>query len=142
MNNQDLNLVMKEYPLISGFIGLVFLIIGIVFVPSMLNGLDPIVVLLVLATILIGLGLLSISSVLTITADRVTQVLTLDSRSLVKKHKREIPFSQIAAIELEMHSTRAGSTSGDNQPTYRIVVVMKDGQSVPFRSTYTSGSFR
>lgn len=56
-------------------------------------------------------------------------MLTFSHRSLFRGSEKEVSFGEIAAIQLEMNNSRSNrSRSG---PTYRIVAVRKDGQSIP-----------
>jgi hypothetical protein len=88
---------------------------------------------------LIGLVIFLLSTTLTITADRTERKLILHYRSLLKENTREILFSQIESIELEMNRHRSHSRRSSG-PTYRIVVVLKDGTVVPFHQYFSSGS--
>ena len=86
----------------------------------------------------IGLFFILFGSIVTISADRVTQMLTVSFRWLLRGSKKEIPFAEIAAIQLEMNTS--GSRRSRGGPTYRIVVVRKDGQIVPSYSYFSSRS--
>jgi hypothetical protein len=87
--------------------------------------------------LLVGLALLVLPSVLTVTADRDVQRLTLHRRSLWKESTQEIPFAEIEAIQMEINQNRSSSSSG---PAYRIVVIRKDGEEIPFSRVYSSGT--
>jgi hypothetical protein len=78
---------------------------------------------------LFGLGsllLFSLPSVLTIRADRARGVLTLTYRSLLRKTVKEISLPQIASIDIEVFS-------GQQSPSYRVVITQRDGQVTPLR---------
>ena len=89
----------------------------------------------------VGLFLLLIllSPTVTITADRIKRTLTIQRSRLVSRKSREIPVSEIAAIQVE--STRSSSSTGRGSSTvYRVVVVTKGNETIPFTATYSSGS--
>lgn len=140
MDTQNTRLVLRDLPIIGWIFGVAFLVIAAtnLLIGSMAAGTAVLVIRGVLA--LVGLVIILLSSVLTVTADRSMQTLTIRHRSLLKESSREILFSQIEAIEMEMSHNRNRSSSRSSGPTYRIVVVLKDGEVVPFRSYYSNGS--
>ncbi len=81
----------------------------------------------------VGVGFLLFSSVLTITADRVTRTLKLDCRSAFRHTLTQVPFDQIDGINVER---RVAPKRGF---TYRLTLLRKDGQVIPFRSSSSSG---
>jgi hypothetical protein len=85
---------------------------------------------------LIGLGFLLFTSALKITADRITRMLALDYRSVLRHTQNQISFDNIAGINVErsLSSGRRGS-----QYTYRLAVLLKDEQVIPMRSFSSSG---
>jgi hypothetical protein len=78
-------------------------------------------------------GFLLFSSVLTITADRMTRTLKLDYRSALRHTLKQVPFDEIAGINVERR------VSGKVGFTYRLTLLRKDGQVIPFRSSSSSG---
>jgi hypothetical protein len=108
--------------------------LGAPYLPSIFGDLSTTDSIIDLLEVSFGLFLLLRSTTLTVTADRTSSMLTLAYRSLVMRSKKEIPFSQVARIELELSGTRG------RQPSYRIVVVCKDGQILPFHAYYSSGT--
>ena len=76
---------------------------------------------------------------MTVVADKNNQKLIVSNRSVIKSARQEVAFSEIDAIQFETNSIR--QSSGRNHgPTYRIVVICKDGKTVPFHSYYSSGT--
>ncbi len=90
----------------------------------------------------VGLILVLTATILTVGADRTSGMLTLKYRNLLfLGSKKEIPLSEIAAVQVEMsRGNTSSSHGGSSGPSYRIVVVRKDGQVVPFRSYYSGGA--
>ncbi len=78
-----------------------------------------------------------LTTVVTVTADRQTGMLTIRNTGILIHRRREIPIAEIAAIELE-HSYSSGSYR-HSAPTYRIVVFTKGNEKIPLRASYTSG---
>jgi hypothetical protein len=133
MNEQSSTLTLHEYPL--GFwIAAGILAAGGVFL--YLSTSEQQVMAAIMASI--GLILLLAPTTLTVTADRLSQVLTLRYRGLLRKSKKAIPIQEIEAIRVDVSQSSGGSDSSG--PSYRIVVVQRDGQVIPFRSYYSSGA--
>jgi hypothetical protein len=127
MNSSDSRLVLRDIPILNFSLGLVFAVFGGYVVYQ--GG--PVIMLLFLA---IGLAFLLFSSVLTITADRITRTLKLDYRAALRHSRKEFSFDEIAGISIQ--SVR-GSKGGN---TFRVVLKGKDGQLIPFRSSSSTGS--
>jgi hypothetical protein len=72
---------------------------------------------------------------LTIIADRSTRTLRLDYRYLLFRGARVIPFDDIANIRIQ---TSQSTSDGHTSTSYRIVATLKDGKTVPFRTSYGS----
>ena len=89
-----------------------------------------------------GLILLLTATVLTVTADKNLGLLTLRYRNLLFiGSKKEIPLSEIAVVQVQMSRSRSSrSEGGSSAPSYRIAIVRKDGQIIPFRSYYSGGA--
>lgn len=87
------------------------------------------------AFIAAGVGLLLLSSDLTITADRSTRVLRLQYRYFLFQTTREIPFDDIEDFKV-IRSSR--TSHGHSSTGYRLVVVLKSGGTVSFR-IYSAG---
>src|SRR5258706_1504946 len=132
MNTNDSQLVIRDSPISLWIFGLIFAGVGAFFFFQV--GKDAAFTLIFVA---IGLGVLLFSSTLTITADRITRTLTLEYRSLLRHAIKQIPFDEVASINvLRSVSHNKGHTSY----TYRVVLTRKDGQVIPFRSYASSGS--
>ena len=127
-------MVIREYPWVGWVIGTILLVLAAPDLPGLFSRLGKTDSMLDLLLVAIGLFLLLWGSTLTVTADSASYLLTLAYRSPLKASKNEIPFSQVARIELETSGT-AG-----RQPTYRIVIVCKDGQDIPYHSYYSAGA--
>lgn len=86
-----------------------------------------------------GLGLLIFLwiSDLAIIASRPEQTLRLEYRSVMKTSVKEIPFAEISIIDVEQIKRRRRRRT---YTFYRIVVTLKDGKVIPFRSYYSSVS--
>ena len=126
MNRNDDQLIIRDIPILPFIVGLVFAGVGVF---GFLQGEQP--VLLLFAAI--GLAFLLFTSVLTITADRITRTLKLEHRSALRHSIRCFSFDEILGIGVERIRSQKGST-------YRVVLKRKDGQVIPFRSSSSSGS--
>lgn len=128
MQSGDSELVIRDYPIVPWFLGVVFAGMGFLILgargPWAFGG--------VFAAV--GLGLLLFSRVAVARADGTTRMLTLDSRSAVRSTRTQIPFDEIDGINVERRVS--GGKSGY---TYRITVLRKDGQIIPFRPSTSSG---
>lgn len=127
MNDSDVRLVLRDIPILNFLLGFVFA--GVGGCGFYLGG--PVIMLLFLA---IGLAFLLFSSVLTITADRVTRSLTLKYRSVLLSSQKQYFFDEIVGIGVE---AVRGSKGGTN---YRVVLKRTDGQLIPLRSSSSTGS--
>lgn len=132
MQSQD-SLKLNDIPFGSWLIGFISLGIGIYFFSF--SGLT-------INTLLfggVGLLFLLLSRGLTVTADRNTRILQLHYWSLYFwRTIKEIPFDEIQTIRV--NSVRSG-TGNRRTRSFRVEVVRKDGNIVPFRTAYSSGSF-
>ncbi len=125
-------LKIHDRPIALWIVGLVFLSAGIFILVETAGG--QLLFSLIFGGV--GLALLLLSNSLTITADRRGRMLKLDYRSLVNHSAKQIPFDNIARIELQRS---ASYSRGGTSYTYRVAAVLKDGSMVPFRSSYSSG---
>jgi hypothetical protein len=139
MNTQNSRLVFRDYPLFNWVVGVFFLALGASYIPYLLKGTSAASTIITIVELGIGLFLILTGSIVAVKADRTTQVLTIGSRSILSGSNKEILFANIDAVQLEMSSTRSRS-SRRSDPTYRIVVICKDGQTIPFHSYYSSGT--
>jgi hypothetical protein len=130
MNRSDSQLILRDIPIFLWVFGLIFAAVGaLIFFDS---GRQPVIAAIFVA---IGLGALLFTSLLTITADRITRTLTLEYRSALLHTLKQVPFDEIAGFNLE-HSARG------NRSTYRVALLQKDGRVVPLRSYYSTGCRR
>ncbi|HYK91905.1 MAG TPA: hypothetical protein VE398_24275 [Acidobacteriota bacterium] len=126
MDRNDSKLVLRDLPILMWFLGLVFAGVGGL---GFFQGGPPIL----LAFSAIGLAFLLFTSVLTITAVRVTRTLTLEYRSALLHRLKQISFDEIVGIGVERISSPKGFT-------YRVALKRKDGQVIPLRSSSSTGS--
>jgi hypothetical protein len=128
MQQNDSQLVIRDVPILQWVFGILFAGVGALVIdqegPPVFGG--------VFAAI--GVGFLLFSSVLTITADRMTRTLKLDYRSALRHTLKQAPFDEIAGINVERRIS-----GGRGGFTYRLTFLRKDGQVVPFRSFSSSG---
>ncbi len=88
---------------------------------------------------LIGLAILLLPRGVTITANRNTRILRLESWSLyLIGSVNEIRFDEIAEIRLS--SRKTGNKRGRTTFAYRIEVVKRNETIIPFRTAFSSGS--
>jgi len=127
MNSSDSRLVLRDIPILNFFFGLVFAAFG----GYVIYQSGPVIMLLFLA---IGLAFLLFSSVLTITADRITRTLKLEYRAALRHSRKEFSFDEIAGISIQIVRGSRGSKN------FRVVLKGKDGQLIPFRSSSSTGS--
>jgi hypothetical protein len=132
MKINDSQFVHRDIPIFLWIFGLIFAGVGILILLE--GGRAPAMGLLFTA---IGLGFLLFTSLLTITADRVTRTLRLEYRSALRHAVKEISFDDIAGINIERSSSHG---SGRTRTTYGVVLKKKDGQMIRFRSFSSSGS--
>jgi hypothetical protein len=130
MNGQGSALVLRDVPVFLWIFGLIFAGVGLLII---MEG-GPAIFALIMTVV--GLGILLFTSVLTITADQTTRMLTLESRSVLRHKLIEAPFDDIIGINVER---RVSSGRGGSSHTYRLTLLRKDGHVEPFRSYSSSG---
>ena len=135
MDNHSDPLTLREYPIFEWIFGLAALAFGAFTLRS-----DPAQVILPIIASGVCLLFFSLSAILVVKADRTEGTLTIQRISLLRRYKREIPISSIQAIQLESTSSYS-SSSHQRTTTYRIVVITKDQEVIPFRNSYSSGSW-
>ncbi len=140
MPDQNSTLTFRVYPWVAWFIGAVFLVVSATLLPALLLGASTLGVLIILAVLAAGLLFLLLAGVLTVTADRGRQMLALAHWSPLRRKTVEIPFAEIAAVQVEAGRSYVGYRGAGSGPAYRLVAIKKDGQSVPFTTAFTSGS--
>lgn len=135
MDNPSDQLTIREYPVFEWFFGLAALAFGTFTLRA-----DPTQYFVPIAAAGVCLLFFVLSTILIVKADRNAGTLTIQRISLLRRFKREIPVSDLIAIQLE--STRSYSSSSHSRSTtYRIVAITKDQQVIPFRPSYSSGSW-
>jgi len=127
MQQNDSQQVIRDVPIFQWVLGILFAGVGTLVInqggPPVFGGIFA----------AIGVGFLLFSSILTITADRMARTLKLDYRSALRHTLKQVPFDEIAGINVERSS---GSKGGF---TYRLTLMRKDGQVIPFQSYSSSG---
>ena len=81
-----------------------------------------------------GLVMLLLYPNLTIVADRPTRTLRLEYRYLLFRRTKRLDFDDIAAIRAEYSHHTDGD--GHSSSGYRLVAVLIDGRTVPFRTSF------
>ncbi len=132
MDQSDSKLVLHDVPIFLWIFGLIFTVIGALILYE--NGRAPVMGLILGV---IGLAFLLFTSVLTITADRITRTLKLEYRSALRHNLKQMSFEEIAGIKVERSISHGKGGSGY---TYKVVAKLKDNRLVPFRSFSSSGS--
>lgn len=128
MQQNDPQLVIRDVPILQYVFGIVFAGVGTL----VINQGGPLVFGGIFAAV--GAGFLLMNSVLTITADRMTRTLKLDYRSALRHTLKQVPFEEIVGINVERRAS-----GGKTGFTYRLTLLQKDGQVIPFRSVSSSG---
>ena len=127
-------LKIRDFPIVMWFLGLIFPGVGMILLFMLPGGNFSF---LPLIFVVVGLPFLLFSSILTIFADRNSRVLTLKYSSLLRRNSREISFDDIASVDVQ---SSISNDDGSTSYTYRVAVFLKDGNVVPLRSYYSSGS--
>jgi hypothetical protein len=126
MDTQNNMLTIREYPLGEWGFGLLMLLVA-GFTAVGASGDWSITLIAGVAGVLFIL----LGTILVVQADRVNGMLTIRRTALLRKrYVREIPITDIAALQLE---------ASQGSSTYRIVVVTKENETIPFRTVYSSG---
>jgi hypothetical protein len=86
------------------------------------------------AFVIFGVLATLFSSTLTATTDKSTRTLQLRHNYLLFRRTKNIPFDDIADIQAQQ--SRGETSQGTSANVYRIVVVLKDGTVIPFRSYF------
>jgi hypothetical protein len=133
MDNQIPELTLRKFPIGNYVIGIIFLALAAIDHSWSVGSFNFILFMLEIA---IGLFLILSGSILTIHADRASQMLMVSFRSLFHGSIQKIPIAEIAAIQLEISTSGRNRSSGG--PTYQIVAVRKDGQRVHFFLYFSS----
>ena len=129
MDDQNSRLNFRQYPIANWIIAIIFLALAVPHLTDLSLGPGSFNFILLILEVAIGLFLIFTGSIMIISADRITQILTFSYRSPLRGSKKEVSFAEIAGIQLERNISRGSSRR--TGPTYRVVAVRKDGQSVP-----------
>jgi hypothetical protein len=132
METKNDRLTIRDYPFLLWLIGLLalgFAVMAFIQKPTQLIGpvIGGFIFLMVFLT----------SSVMTVTADRTTSLLTVKHSSPLRCKVIEVPISDITAVELERSTS---TTSGNYSSSYRIAFTTRDNQTIPLHSYYSNGS--
>jgi len=127
MAEDNTTLTLRENPIVFWIIGSILVISGIIFFI-----INPKSHFLATVDLTLGLVFFLFPKSLTIRADRISGVITLQHRGLLWGSKKEIHLNDITGIQVE-------ESQDSDSTTYRIVVVCKDNQVIPFHSYYSSG---
>ena len=84
----------------------------------------------------VGLGMLLLGSVDTITLDKHRNRFSLRRRYLWRTTFQEYPLDEVTGFELEK------SQSSDSGRTYRIIAVLAEGKTIPLTTAFTTGHER
>ncbi len=120
-----------EAPTASWVIGGVFLLGAVIF--GIRQGIQSSNLIIVAVLALIGIAAFLFGSTVDITANPETRRVILKKKSLVKKSTREIPYEDISDIRV------ATDYDDEGDETYRVEIVLRDGNIVPIRPYYSSG---
>jgi hypothetical protein len=127
MQQNDSQLVIRDLPIFQWAFGILFAGVGTLVIhqggPPVFGGIFTAV----------GVGFLACSSVLTITANRMTRTLKLDYRGALRHTWKQVLFDEIAGINVER------GASPKRGFAYRLTLLRKDGQVIPLRSSSSSG---
>jgi hypothetical protein len=123
----DSRLVIRDLPIFEWVFGILFSGVGALVI---IEGVSPVFGGIFAA---IGVGFLLFSSVMTITANRMTRMLKLEYRSALRHTLKQVPFDEISGINVERRaSPRRGFT-------YCLTLLRKDGQAIPLQPSSSSG---
>lgn len=98
MRHNNSQLVIRDAPMLQWVLGILFASVGML---VLLDKGQPVFGGVFAA---VGAGFLLFSSVLTITADRMTRTLRLDYRSALRHTLKQVPFDEIAGINVERNA--------------------------------------
>lgn len=132
MNHNYQKLVLRDFPIALWLFGLAsggYAIYAYITMPK------QIIAIAVSAAISALIFLLT--TVMTLTVDRARGTLTIRHTGLLIRKTKEIPITNIAAIEIE-RSSSLDNTTHRSLPTYRIVVITKGNEKIPLHAYYSS----
>ena len=106
MDNQNPKLTFREFPISNWILGIIFLGLAATNLTGQTLTAGSTDFIFLVLEVAAGLFLILSGTILTINADRITRILTVRFRASLRGSKKEIPFSDIAAIQLEMNPER------------------------------------
>ncbi len=125
------SITIKEFPIAFWVLGAVFAVGGAYVIVG-----SPEALIFGALGIVLGFVFLALAPITTITADRLAGQLSLHYRSLLRGTSKQIPLSQITAVEIDRSTSRS---RGRRSTTYRIEFVTANGERTPLHSYYSSG---
>ena len=128
MDTQSRQLTIREYPSHFMVIGAILLIAGVLLYIFMKENKEGAIFAGVLGLLVI---LFSLASILTITVDKDSGLLSI--KSIWKRKGIVIPLNKLRDIQVESSESDNGGT------TYRLIAIKTNGDVIPFRSWYTNG---
>lgn len=129
MDTQSRQLTVHEYPSHFMVIGAILLIAGVLLYIFMQEDKDGAIFARILGVLGLLVILLSLASILTITIDKDSGIMSI--KSIWKREAIVIPLNELRDIQVE--SSESGSE------TSRLIAVKTNGDVIPFRSWYTNG---
>jgi hypothetical protein len=138
MDNQDSTLTFREFPLSNWILGILFL--GLAATNLYGQGLSVGSTDFIFMVIEIAAGAFLILSgwIIIIHADRLTQTLSVRTLAVFNSSYKEVLFSDIEAIQLELNP--ASNRSQRSGLTYRIAIIRKSGEHVPASFFFNNGN--
>ncbi len=128
MTEDQNTLTMREYPIVLWIIGGIMILSG-----AVIFFINPQSRIIGAVDLLLGLVFLLLPKALTVTADKVSQMVTLSYRGILWNNTKEIPLRDVTGVQLQSSHDSEGST------TFRIALLGRDNKVIPFHSYYSSG---
>jgi hypothetical protein len=88
---------------------------------------------------LIGLLLVLFVPIITVSIDRARGLLVIQNTGIFRRKRRELLASGVARVKVER---KVRADSDGISTTYRVVVMMQDGEEIPLRQSSSSGYLR
>lgn len=138
MDDQNSTLTFREFPFSNWILGIVFLGLAATNLSDQPLTVGSTGFIFLLIESVAGLLLLASGWVVIVHADRISQTMTVRTLALLHGSTKEIPFADIAAIQMELNP--AASSHQRSSMTYRIAAVRKSGEHVPMSSFFNRGN--
>ncbi|MEJ2758264.1 MAG: hypothetical protein P8046_07255 [Anaerolineales bacterium] len=124
-------ILFRDVPVFLWLIGLVFFGLGLY---TLFDGSAPT---LVAIGVILGSGLiLALIPIVTVSVDASSGVLVVRNTGILNRKHRELPVHKVAEVHVERH---VSSDTDGTSITYRVVIMMEDGEEIPLRKGYSSG---